>query len=227
MNLKSISLSALTITMLCFASPAQAAKTRYITDEFEVTMRSGTSISNSIVRMLKSGQSVTVLEEDLASRYSLVEIEGGKKGYVLNRYLVDTVSARKRLENLQIAADKQKSSIASLRTDVKRLESDLNLEQTDNEALKNTLLSSESELSMVKDAASNTLDIMAKNESLESVVRQLRGNNLILSEENAALKDTTKLDWLVRGAGVSLVAFFIGILVTRIRWRKQDSWGSY
>ena len=213
--------------MLCFASPGQAAKTRYITDDFEVTMRSGTSVSNSIVRMLKSGQPVTILEEDLASQYSLVEIEDGKKGYVLNRYLVDTVSARQRLEKLKISADKQKSLIASLQTDIERLESDLNLEQSDNEALKNTLLSSENELSMVRDAASNTLDIVAKNDSLELVMKQLRSDILFLSEENAALKDTTKLDWLVRGAGITLVAFIIGILVTRIRWKKQDSWGSY
>ena len=211
--------------MLAF--PGHAAQIKYITDEFEVTMRSGTSVSNSIVRMLKSGQAVTILEEDLASRYSLVEIEGGKKGYVLSRYLVDTMSSKVRLEILQKSADEQKTLTASLQADVERLESDLKLEQSDKEALKNTLLASESELSRVRDAASNTLDIVAKNKRLESVVTQLGKDNAALDNENAALKDTTKLDWLVRGAGVSLVAFIIGILVTRIRWRKQESWGSY
>ena len=211
--------------MLAF--PGHAAQIKYITDEFEVTMRSGTSVSNSIVRMLKSGQAVTILEEDLASRYSLVEIEGGKKGYVLSRYLMDTMSSKVRLEILQKSADEQKTLTASLQADVERLESDLKLEQSDKEALKNTLLASESELSRVRDAASNTLDIVAKNKRLESVVTQLGKDNAALDNENAALKDTTKLDWLVRGAGVSLVAFIIGILVTRIRWRKQESWGSY
>ncbi|MEE8364761.1 MAG: TIGR04211 family SH3 domain-containing protein [Gammaproteobacteria bacterium] len=211
--------------MLTF--PGHAAQIKYITDEFEVTMRSGTSVSNSIVRMLKSGQAVTILEEDLASRYSLVEIEGGKKGYVLSRYLVDTMSSKARLEILQKSADEQKTLTASLQADVERLESDLKLEQSDKEALKNTLLASESELSRVRDAASNTLEIVAKNKRLESEVTQLGKDNAALDNENAALKDTTKLDWLVRGAGVSLVAFIIGILVTRIRWRKQESWGSY
>lgn len=190
-------------------------------------MRSGTSISNSIVRMLKSGQAVTILEEDLTSKYSLVEIEGGKTGYVLNRYLVDTQSARERLENLQEVADDQNFIITSLQSDVEGLKTELSLEQSDNVTLKNTLLSSENELSTVRDAASNTLNIVAKNETLESIVMQLENDNLILREENTALKDSTKLDWLVRGAGVTLVAFIIGILVTRIRWRKQDSWGSY
>ena len=45
----------------CLGAPALAAETMYVTDVFEVTMRSGTSTANSIVRMLKSGEAVTVL----------------------------------------------------------------------------------------------------------------------------------------------------------------------
>ncbi len=217
----------LAIIALMIAFPGYAAKIKYITDDFEVTMRNGTSVSNSIVRMLKSGQAVTILEEDLASKYSLVEIEDGKKGYVLSRYLVDNTSSRYRLEILQESADNQKSMITSLQADAERLADDLKLEQAGNETLRNTLLASRNELSRVSDAASSTLDIVAKNEALESTVTKLKSDNAALNKENASLKDSTKLDWLVRGAGVTLVAFIIGILVTRIRWRKQDSWGSY
>jgi|GEM_PF-4114773 len=35
----------------CIAGPLAAAEIRYITDEFEITMRSGTSTANNIVRM--------------------------------------------------------------------------------------------------------------------------------------------------------------------------------
>ena len=41
------------------------AETRYITDQFEVTMRSGTSTSNSIISLLQSGQAVTLLDRNL------------------------------------------------------------------------------------------------------------------------------------------------------------------
>ncbi|MDH3450262.1 MAG: TIGR04211 family SH3 domain-containing protein, partial [Gammaproteobacteria bacterium] len=75
----------------------QGAETKYITDEFEVTMRSGTSTANSIVRMLRSGEAVTVIDEDLPSQYSLVETAGGKQGYVLSRFLMDIPAARERL----------------------------------------------------------------------------------------------------------------------------------
>jgi len=81
----------------CIAGPLAAAEIRYITDEFEITMRSGTSTANNIVRMLQSGEAVTVLERDLVSKYSLVETEDNKKSYVLSRFLMAQPAARQSL----------------------------------------------------------------------------------------------------------------------------------
>jgi len=55
------------------------------------------------------------------------------------------------------------------------------------------------------------------------VVDQLRQEKTELSDTNAELSDSTQIDWFVRGGAVSLIAFVIGLLVTRIRWRKKDS----
>lgn len=211
---------------LAIAGKADAAK-KYVTDVFEVTMRSGTSTSNNIVKILKSGQAVEVLEEDLASQYSLVEIDDGKKGYVLSRFLDNIPSARERLTFLQEKSDQQKQTVASLGDEIKQLKSELDNEQTDNDSLKNTLLASESELDRVRTASENTLSILDDNNRLQSVVEILREEKQSLSDENDSLKDSTKMDWFIRGAGVSIIAFLLGIIVTRIRWRKQDNWGSY
>ena len=210
-----------------FSGNVNAAGQKYITDDFEVTMRSGTSTANSIVRVLKSGQAVTVLEEDLASQYSLVETDDGKKGYVLSRFLDEIPSARQRLEQLQQKSLKQNQSISSLNDEIKQLKSSLDDEQTDNESLKNTLLASENELAKVRTASENTLSILEENERLQSNVAELREDKQNLSDENDSLKDSTRMDWFIRGAAVSLIAFLLGIIVTRIRWRKQDTWGSY
>ncbi len=208
-------------------SPLQAAEIRYITDEFEVTMRSGTSIENSIVRMLRSGEAITILEEDLASQYSLVETEDGKKGYVLSRFLIEQPAARERLQALQQNYDRQRERIEEQDQQIEQLNQSLTQEQTDNATLKTTLRASEQELAEVRGAAQNTLDILEQNKRLQTVVDQLRNEKAQLTETNAELEDSTRLDWFVRGGAVSLIAFVIGILVTRIRWRKQDSWGSY
>ncbi len=203
-----------------------SAATRYITDQFEVTMRSGTSTSNNIIRMLKSGQDVKILEVDLASKYSLVETEDGKTGYVLSRFLLEGSSARKQLEKLKVKDTKQKDQIATLRADLKDLEQALSSERTDNSDLKETLQTSEDELSYVKEVSDNTLSILDDNNRLKSIEEDLRTEKRQLSDENASLNDSTKIDWFVRGAAVSLIAFLLGIAITRVSWKKKDSWGS-
>ena len=207
--------------------PLYAATTRYITDEFEVTMRSGTSTSNSIVRMLQSGEAVTVLEEDLAAQYSLVETASGKQGYVLTRFLMPIPSARERLVGLEARFEQQKTRLDEQSSEIAELKQSLSKEKSDNNALTTTLRASERELSEVRTAAQDTLSIQDQNKRLQTVVDQLRQEKTELTETVAELTDSTRLDWFLRGGAVSLIAFIIGILVTRIRWKKQDSWGSY
>jgi len=218
--------SGLLCLLLMMTQPVMAAS-KYVTDEFEVTMRSGTSTSNSIVLLLKSGDKVNILEEDLASQYSLVETEGGKKGYVLSRFLDDLPSAKQRLSELQQKSQEQTASITTLRNEINELRASLEDEQADNEALKSTLLASEGELGRVRSAAENTLNILEENERLNSIVSTLREEKQTLTDENERLKDSTGIDWFMRGAAVSLIAFLLGIVITRIRWRKKDNWGSY
>lgn len=213
--------------ILLISTSVSAQAKRYITDAFEVTMRSGTSTANSIVRILKSGEAVIILEEDLASQYSLVELDDGTKGYVLSRYLDEIPSARDRLELLQQKSTRQNQSISALNTEIAQLKSDLNSQQTDNAVLKSTLLASENELEEVRTAAENTLDILDENEQLDAIIETLRKEKQMLSDENDSLKDSTRIDWFFRGAAAFLIAFLLGIIVTRIRWRKKDSWGSY
>jgi len=210
------------------ASSLHAAEVKYVTDIFEVTMRSGTSTGFGIVRLLRSGESVTVLEDDPVAQYSLVETADGKQGYVLSRFLMESPAARETLLELRGKYDDQQIRVDDQVAEIQQLKQSLMQAQSDSEALKITLRASEQELSQVRDAAQNTLNILEQNKRLQTVVDQLREEKALLSDTNAELSDSTQIDWFVRGSAVSLIAFIIGILVTRIRWRKKDdSWGSY
>ena len=208
-------------------NPSVLAETRYITDEFEVMMRTGTSTANKIIRVLPSGEAVTVLEVDLTSDYSLVETSDGKTGYVLTRQLMKIPSARQRLAELEERFAQQKVRLDDQSSEISELKQMLNQEKSDNSNLTSTLRASERELSEVRSAAQETLSILEQNKRLQTVVDQLRQEKTELVDTVAELNDSTRLDWFVRGGAVSLIAFVIGIVVTRIRWKKQDSWGSY
>lgn len=215
------------LSILLGSGQALAADTMYVTDVFEVTMRSGTSTANSIVRMLQSGEAVTVLERDLVSKYSLVQSSDGKQGYVISRFLEDQPSARERLAALETRFEQQSQRVETQQARIAELDQALEQEQADNQTLASTLRASEQELAEVRSAAQDTLNIVEQNKRLQSVVDELRQEKTALTEANSELGDSTRQDWFVRGGAVSLIAFLVGIVVTRIRWRKQDSWGSY
>ena len=217
----------LILVSFCAANPLWAADIKYISDDFEITMRNGASTTNSILRMLRSGEKVTLLEEEIAPDYSLIETDDGKQGYVLSRFLVDIPAAKQSLLELETSFAQQQSELDAQVLEIAALKQMLNQEKTDNDTLKTTLRASEQELSEVLTATQDTLDILEQNKRLQALANQLQQEQAELSESNTELSDSTQLDWFVRGGAVSLIAFVIGILVTRIRWKRHDSWGSY
>lgn len=217
----------LVILLSLIFSSSSWAETRYVTDQFEITLRSGTSTSNNILSMLKSGQAVTILEDDVATRYSLVETQSGKQGYVLSRFLDSEASGRERFAQLQVISDNQKTTNSKLRNELDNYRQGKQTDNTQISELENNLTRTENELEKLKEATRDTIRVIKQNDKLKARINDLDAEKLQLSKENAKYKDSTAMDWFVRGASVSLVAFLLGIIVTRIRWKKRDSWGSY
>ncbi len=225
-QLKTIKNALILGSLLGFAGFA-SAQTVYITDEFEITMRTGMSTDNNIVRMLSSGEAVQLIESDEETRYSLVETEGGQQGYVLSRFLDESPSARERLSTLETTYQSLQTQSEDQRRTIDELTESLDQERADALSLKEALTSSDDELETLKVTAASTIEIEQQNQQLLSDVETLQAQVQQLSKENADLSDSTEIDWFVKGGGVSLIAFLVGILITRIRWRKSDSWGSF
>lgn len=228
MTLQKILTTAKNLSLICLVSiNTGLAETRYVTDQFEVTLRSGTSTSNSIIQMVKSGQAVTLLEEDVATKYSLVETRGGKKGYILSRFLDREASGRERYSRLKERSDKLKETIAELSRELDDFKQNKQSDNTTINQLQNDLNSTRNELEKLKESTRDTIRVIKQNDTLKARINELESEKVLLITENTQYKDSTAMDWFIRGASVSLVAFLLGIIVTRIRWKKRDSWGSY
>jgi SH3 domain protein len=219
--------TSLFIASLLICSISSAQQIRYVTDQLEVTLRSGPSTSNSILSMLKSGDPVKIIEQDEETKYSLVETESNKKGYVLSRFLDNEASGRARFATLQVQADRLKETIGKLKQERDELRNISAADSKEIDRLKTTLSQTETELHDLKVSTNDTVLILQQNDSLKSRINELETDKQQLSEENARYKDSTAMDWFIRGASVALIAFLLGIIVTRIRWKKRDSWGSY
>ena len=203
------------------------AETRYVSDDLEITMRSGKGNSYSITRMLSSGTPVEVLEIDKDAGYTKVRASNGKEGWVLTRYLMKTRAARERI------ADSEKQ-LAELELEKRKLETAMTALTEEKNSL-NTQLSSldgesrktSQELAEIKRTASSALAIDSENKQLKGHVVSLERQLQTLQQENEGLKDRTARDWFMVGAGVVLLGIIVGLIIPRIRWHRKSSWDTF
>ena len=149
-----------------FASFGAVAEDVWVSDQFEVMLRTGPSTSNAIERMLPSGTSLEILETDADAGYSRVQTAAGTEGWVLTRYLMNEPSAREQLRRLT----GQLSSAADVGSS---LESQLDAVKGQYATASNRIASVEreksaleKELAEIKRTAANVLSIDNQNKDL-------------------------------------------------------------
>ncbi len=207
-------------------STALYADTRYITDQLEVTLRSGESTKHQILRMLRSGTAVEVLETNPDTGYSRVRAPNGVEGWVITRYLDRTPSARQRLAETE-------KKLAALEASNRQFDQNVNVLSKEKGSLNSQIrkLTQENkelsaELTRIKKTSASALALDNENKALKIKLRKLEADYQMTQEENAALKDRTARDWFMVGAGVILLGMGIGLVIPKIRWRKKSNWSS-
>jgi SH3 domain protein len=210
----------------CLVTGIARAETNYISDQLEVTLRSGKSTSHSILRMLRSGTPVEVLEQDKESGYSLIRAQG-KEGWVLTRYLMkgpvprdQLAEAEKKVAELDLENRKLMTAMQSLKDQKGEMEKT-------NSSMDADYRKVSQELAEIKRTASSALAIDSENKDLKSRLVALERNLQTLQQENESLKDRTARDWFMLGAGVLLIGILAGIVIPRIRWRRKSSWDTF
>ncbi len=210
--------------LLLITSLAQAEK-RYVTDEFEITLRSGPSSTHTIQRMIKSGATLTVLERDEDNGYSRVQTSGGTEGWVLNRYLMREPAARNQLENL--SSQLAKVTEGSLRVRANAIKNTYDDATKRITALDRENKNLQDELTNIKGIAANVLAIDQQNDELSQDLSEQGTQISTLLEENQMLKSDKQRDWFVAGALVLFAGLLLGLFIPKIQWRKRSRYDSF
>jgi SH3 domain protein len=202
------------------------AETRYVTDTFKITMRSGESTSHKILRMLDSGLAVQVLSSNPASGYSKVRA-GSSEGYVLTRQLMNKPSARSQLASLQKEIEALKAAPGELRTNLATLQKQYRELSRDHKELQAIKDKQEQELQSIQRTASNAIRISNERNELRKQVADLTREVEDLKQENRDLSNEATRDWFLIGAGVIIAGILIGLILPHLRFqRRRSSWGS-
>lgn len=189
--------------LLLFSSGIIQAETRYVTDEFHIMLRSGQSVQHEIIRQLKSGTALTVLQSN--PDYTQVRLPSGQQGWVLTRYLMAQPSGRDRLTSLQKKYDDLKNNF------------DAKLEQEKQ--------SMQERIAELEELAKRPLQLSRDKEALKIELQQERDRYQQLARETEVLKSPHKdRQWFMLGAMVAIGSLILGIIVTMLPKGKKKRW---
>jgi len=214
----------LTLPLLVPAISA-AETTRYVSDELEITMRSGQGTKFGIRKMLLSGTKLKILEAN-PKGYSKVRTEKGVTGWVLTRYLSNNPSTR----NSLIASNQK---VANLELELAKDKEELQILTSQNSesstvimTLKETAQRLSTELDDLHRTSSNAVALNNENRQLKQQIQKLDDNMQSIIMENSALKDSSAKSWFLIGAAVLFGGLLLGLIIPRLRFQRKDSWNS-
>lgn len=206
------------------SEPVFAKTVRYVSDELKIPLRTGASTKHRIIKFLRSGTALTVLDED--DKFTEVKTGNGKSGWVLTEDLMNVPSGRDRLA----AANKKFSTSAEQIKELKSTIAELKRESRELKGEKSSLQNERTNLSNsledLKITAANPLSLSKKNKQLKKELDKVRDNEAMLEKDNQQLRSNVMQEWFLIGGAVSIGSLLLGLIITRINWRKKrNSWG--
>jgi len=226
MKLMTKAFAALALTTSLMAGDV-LAESAWVTDQFEITLRSGPSTSNAIQRMLASGAEVEVLETDSENGYSRVRTAGGTEGWVLTRYLMNEPAAREQLAALTSQLTNAASRGSSLNTQLSAIRGEYEGATKRIATLERDKSKLESELAEIKKTAANVLAINNQNKDLREQLAAEEIRVATLEQENRELTSQTTRYWFMSGALVLVVGMALGLWLPRIRWQRRSRYDRF
>lgn len=215
------------------AAPA-IAETRYVGDQLIITLRQGKSTQHKILKTLKTGTPVEVLEED--DSYLRVRTTDGTEGYVLRQYISSTPPKSLRIDELEIENSQLQSKISALQKTNNALESQLkeigdkyegefselstksgDIEQRLDEALNNERLITEKYNTLVEQSG-NVVAIAKERDQLRQENKKIVSAMKQIQEKNEKMADSRMIKWFLAGGGV----FFFGWMIGKISRKKRS-----
>ena len=220
----------LVLMLVVPATPLFAKNTQYVSDQLTIPMRTGTTMNHKILKFLKSGMAVEILEftdDQKYARVKLVEDET-KVGWVEMALIMPEPSAREQM----VAMKARQQTLKEKQSELKQQLTDMNQQNSELQDIQQQLESKiqglQDNLARLRKSAADPIRIADENQQLKQQLKQQQAKNQELIDENAFLADQNIKQWFMIGAAVSIGSLLLGIILTRINWRKKDSWaGSF
>ena len=205
------------VFVLCAIADAGWARMAYVTDSFRISLRTGPSLDNKILKFLPSGEPVEII--DTQEGWDQVEAlnpeEKGLKGWVLSRYLMERVPWEQQAKALSRENEDFREKLDSIK---KELAHTAGEEKKFRKKYEETLADRDRIESQYLELKKGAPDYLKLKVAYDSGLKKIEG----LTRENEKLKSSQMNRWFALGALVLLCGLMLGLLIGR-QQRKRRS----
>ncbi len=206
------------ICLVLFSTPV-LAESKYISDTMKVTMRTGPGNDRKIISLLRIGKKVEVLKA--GDEWTLVRLNNGKEGWVINRFLTNKIPSDIELKVL-------KSKHEALMAKAARIQEENSLMKTENKKLstefavsRKKLQKTSNDYEALKRESKEFLELQSKFKASSSKLAEQTKKAEKFEEELTKLLWNQNIKWFLGGAGVLILGFIIGFSTKRQRRRSS------
>ena len=207
-------------TVLLLLPALAAAQQLYVSDVQEITLRTGPSMENKVVQMVKSGSMLERIKEE--GEWAFVRSDSGKEGWVLKRYLSAETPVKVQFEEFKHhnadmieKAGKVETIVGKYEEENKNLQKNLSSIQTDYSKLKDEYESLSKANANVADMTKNFQEMKSFSDSAKQELEKYK-------RENQSLRDISDVKWFLAGAGVFFGGWLFGYLLGRSSRKKSN-----
>lgn len=199
---------------------AGIADTVYVSENFEVTMRTGPGTDRKIIDLVQSGKALEMVQK--GDEWSMVRESNGKEGWVLNRYLTDNQPCSMVLDRVKQEYDglsdkykNLKQNFDQLQSQKKSIGADLSQSQQDRDELRKAY-------DKLKKDSADYLTLKKRYQETSTDLEAEKTRSAKLDEENLQMKRSRIIQWVLTGGGIMLIGFFIGLFSSSRRKSRSS-----
>lgn len=192
----------------------------YVSDVQEITVRTGPSLDNKVIQMVKSGSRIEKIRDE--GEWAMVRTDTGKEGWVLKRYLSPEAPVKVQFEDF-------KARNADLVEKAGKVEAIIGKYEEENKNLQKNLAASQSEAAKLKSeyetlskANANVAEMTKSFQEMRAAHDAAKQEMERLRRENETLRDISDVKWFLAGAGVFFGGWLFGYLLGRSARKKAN-----
>ena len=210
----------LLLTVMMVTTPSVAEELRFVRPSVKVPVRRGQGTDYKIVKLVKDGDQVELLEE--ADAWARVRAKGGVEGWMPKRFLSSDAPPLKLVQMLRTENEQLKQQNSDLNqelTGLKDLQANTGGELSSCIAQRDTI---EGQYKVLQADTADVVAIKNKMTATQQEIEKVRTTLAAVQQQNNELKRKTAVTWFLAGAGVLLFGWIIGVFSGRSRKKRSS-----